>query len=273
MNESEYRNLPCINWSTLSAGRKSMAHLRHAIEHGREDTESFAFGRAVHMLALQPENWDREFAVAPKCDRRTKAGREEYAEWSKDAAGREPVTQSEYFDAKRVADAVRGNSEAMALLEGAEIEKPLIWTDPASGLQCKGRCDAIRPEAIVDLKTSKSCAPRSFTSSVFNFGYHAQLSFYCDGAAVLDGHLRSAVIIAVEVTRPHVVQLFRLSEEALLLGRQEYRRLLDLYVVAKQTDKWSGYADGEIVLYPPPHLVEAVEAASTENHVAVEEPF
>lgn len=272
MDEKTYRALDAINWSTLSAGRKSMRHLRHAIEHGREDSEAFAFGRAVHLLVLQPEVFSDQMAIIPACDRRTKAGKEEYAAWQKDLAGREEISMSDYLSAKKVADAVLGHSDAAALLDGAEREKPILWGDAVTGLKCKGRVDAIRDELVIDLKTSRDSSPRSFTSSVFRYGYHCQLAMYADGAACIDGKLRGAAIIAVETNDPFCVQIYRLSEEALLLGRQEYRRLLAMYEEAKRTDKWSGYADGEIILYPPPHLVEAVEVAAAETTVA-EEPF
>lgn len=252
MDEATYRALQAMNWSTLSVGRnKSLLHMKYAIEHGREDNESFAFGRVGHILTLQPEKFDEEFFVWSGADRRTKDGKAEYAEALEESGTRELVTCSDWMEARKLADAVHGNQSAAELLSVGEAERVLVWNDADTGLTMKGRADYINAASVVDLKTTKSADPKSFSEASWRYGYHAQLALYIDGALATDGIRRNAIIIAVESSAPYAVQVYRLPEELIAIGRSEYRRILNAYALAKKTGIWPGYSDGPMDLTIP----------------------
>ena len=46
------------------------------------ETPAMLFGSMVHKLILEPEDFEREYAVAPECDRRTKAGKAIFDEFA-----------------------------------------------------------------------------------------------------------------------------------------------------------------------------------------------
>jgi exodeoxyribonuclease VIII len=49
-------------------------------------------GTALHTHVLELNRWDEQIAVAPACDRRTKAGKEAFAAFEADAAGKTVIT-------------------------------------------------------------------------------------------------------------------------------------------------------------------------------------
>lgn len=276
LSEAEYRALPAMNWSTLSAGRSSLAHLKDRIDHPREDKECFSLGRATHCLVLEPGAFDTRWAVWSGADRRTKAGKAEWAKFSEENAGREIIDVADWDTARHMADAVLANRDVATLLQGGEAERVLTWTDADSGIACKGRADYLTPETLVDLKTTKDASPRGFARAAYSYGYFSQLAFYCDGAESIDQAPRHAFVITVETARPFVCQVYDVPPADLEIGRYEYRRLLDAYKAALASDRWQGYAERVLPLSVPRWAVAAMEVESeseAQDSAEYSEPF
>ena len=91
MTEKEYRQSEGISKSALFRMTESPEKFKWAKEHPEEPTPALLFGQVVHKLLLEPHGFDHEFAVMPVVDRRTKAGKEAFAEW---AAGLMPGQQA-----------------------------------------------------------------------------------------------------------------------------------------------------------------------------------
>lgn len=265
MTEIEYRNLDAMNWSTLSAGLQSMAHLLERISSPREDKECFALGRAVHTAVLEPGAFDARYAVWCGLDKRTKEGKAAWAKFIETSAGLEVLSAEDRDEALKIADAVHGNKDAVALLVNGEAEKPVIWTDEDTRVKCKGRLDYITATTIPDLKTTKNASPRKFASAAMDYGYFGQLAMYHDGAEATDGHNRDCYIIAVETARPYVCQVYSVAKSALEIGRYEYKRLLAAYKDAKATGNWPGYATRILPLTVPEWGVRRLEKEQDES--------
>lgn len=273
MTDAEYRAMAGINWSMLKHGQKSMAHLKDALDRGTEDKACYAKGRAVHCLSLTPKLFDSQYAVWWGADKRTKAGKDEWARFQDESAGKEIITLDDWSEAQRIANAVRSNDDAMAMLVDGEAEKPIVWTDDETGVQCKGRVDFIGEAGLVDLKTTKDASPRGFASASWRYGYHGQLAFYTDGLVTSGETVQEVHIIAVETSAPYVVQVYTLSPTLLRMGREEYRRLLSRYAHAVRTGEWPGYSASDLILDPPawaisPALADAMLDESEDPAVA-----
>ena len=94
MTEQEYRSAPGVNKSTLWNLRKSPAHYKFYLDNPPEDTTAMRIGRAVHAAILTPTAYKRDFVTLPAgIDRRTKAGKEEYAAFIEASAGKEILTE------------------------------------------------------------------------------------------------------------------------------------------------------------------------------------
>ncbi len=75
MNAAEYHAHPAIGSTALRALIRSAEHYHAeyvACTAPRAETPAMRRGTAV----LEPEKWATRYAVAPECDRRTKAGKE-----------------------------------------------------------------------------------------------------------------------------------------------------------------------------------------------------
>ena len=117
---------------------------------------------------------------------------------------------------------------------------------------CKGRLDFVAEcGAIVDLKSSRDGSPGGFAREVMRYEYHAQAAFYADGYAAMTGVRLPFVFVVVEAAAPHVVQVYRVPDEVLEVGRERYQQLLAHLAVCRREARWPGYAETEMDLELP----------------------
>lgn len=164
---------------------KSPEYFRYRKENPMDPTPALLFGQVVHKLLLQPEDFDNDFVVAPKVNRRTIVGKEVWEAFVEGAAGKTVVDLETYEQAVLMASSAITNPLVMDLLNG-EHEAEFFWTDPDTDVECKCRLDAwFRDEkgipVIVDYKTTTDASYRSFLKDVVNYGYYFQAAMYSEG--------------------------------------------------------------------------------------------
>lgn len=260
MTEQEYRNHPGVNKSTLWEIRKSPMHYKWALEHPSEDTPALRMGRAIHMAVLQPERFCENYAVAPDgIDRRTKAGKEEWAAFMVQAGEREILTGEENEEIKAIANAVR--SQFRGLLDGCVTEVPLFWDDPRTGIGCKCRVDAMKEMndrfVMIDLKSTGDAEIGAFTRSAVKLGYHVQAAHYINGArtnGLNHGKPIEWYFLAVEKKEPYVASLIRADDGLIDEGQFKLMSLMGRLDECLRTNEWPGY--GETVMTMPAWAVE-----------------
>ena len=75
---AEYHARPGVSktklWCLLN---DTPAKFKWLQEHPEPPTAVMQFGSALHKYVLEPDGFADESAIAPQCDRRTKAGKEE----------------------------------------------------------------------------------------------------------------------------------------------------------------------------------------------------
>lgn len=249
-----YAEINAVNWSTLSVMDRSPLHYRWAMEHPRADSDALRFGRAVHCLVLEPDLYGERYAVWDGPDRRTKAGKEQWLAFEDELGDRDVLAVETASTARAAASAVLACPAAADLLCGALVEQVLAWTDPETGINCKGRVDVITTVgSVVDVKTARDISPRRFAASAAQFRYHGQIAFYYDGGAA-SGSVRGAappMIIAVESQPPYDVAVYDCSL-FVVPGRSLYRRLLTRLAECRRSDTWPGMAPGITELDLPP---------------------
>lgn len=247
MDFATYSAIPAVNWSTLRELARSPQHYRHRLSTPRADSPAMRLGRARHARILEPERYADEVAVWAG-ERRGNA----WLAFKEACAGREILTVSEAEEVEAIATAVYAHPTAASLLTGGAAERVVTWTDAATGLDCKARLDYLRADAIVDLKTTKDASPRTFGRNAYTYGYHSQVAFYADGLGGETSTVpRRCYLIAVESEAPHAVAVYEVGEDALAVGRREYRRLLTQLAECRAADEWPGYGDGVSDLWLP----------------------
>jgi len=210
-----------------------------------EPTPALRLGSAFHSLTLEPSTYDGLYFVAPKCDRRTKAGKAEWAAAMAEAGTRTLVKQDEAEQVQAWRDAVMANPHARTLIECDGLtEQSLQWRDPQTGLALKARTDKLINVLIVDLKSAAEVAPARWIRSCVSFGYHRQAAWYIDGVQALTGEQAGMVFLVVGKEPPHEVATYELDGDALLLGRGENSRTLRELADRYERDEWT--ADYEL---------------------------
>lgn len=256
MQREEYDAIDAVNWSTLKVLGKSPAHyLQRMTGEEAEDTEARQRGRVLHMAVFEPERFARSVVVYPE----RRAGKEWDAFRAKHA-GKEIITSRMLDAATAIAASARNNPMSAKYLAGGRAEHTIQWRYESPSIehveghsfQCKGRLDFLAEcGAIVDLKSTRDASPTGFAREVLKYEYHCQAAFYADGYEAMTGVRLPFVIVAVESVAPFVVQVFRVPDDVLELGRERYQQLLAYLSVCRRESRWPGYAETEVELVLP----------------------
>lgn len=244
MTEREYRQSDGISRSELWRLRESPEKFLWYQEHPEESTPALVFGSMAHKLVLEPEDFDNEYAVAPECDKRTKAGKEEWQAFVDGAGDKTVVTAGDYEKAKAMADKARSIPAVMELLNG-EHELPIHWTDEDTGEECKARLDCLtakdsRP-TIVDYKTAADASTEAFVRAAINYGYDFQSGMYCEAVEKKTGVKPRFIFVVQEKAAPYSVNILEADDEFILRGHDMFRELMGIYHYCKTTGNWYGY--------------------------------
>ncbi|MBK1735579.1 hypothetical protein CKO15_09840 [Halorhodospira abdelmalekii] len=207
-------------------------------------TPAMQLGTAVHSAVLEPGKWEQEYIVAPKVDRRTKAGKEAWATFQEEAGSRTVLTAEQCDRALAIAGAVRGHSAARKLLaeEGA-AEISVFDFDRTHDLLLKVRPDWWSERALVDLKTTTDASPEGFRRKILALQYHVQAAFYIDLIEVATGDYHPWYWIAVETEAPYAVAVYHADHALIDEGRKLYKQALALYAECQTRDYWPGYSE------------------------------
>lgn len=247
---SDYALVDAVNHSKLEPFMKTPAHAREAMLHPREGSQAMALGHAFHTFVLEPARFALEYAVPPKVDRRTTAGKQAWAEWEAANPGKTLVDAAEFATYEAMRDSVLAHDFARELLTGPGlVEATIIWIDPETKLKCKGRLDRVAPHPfgwtfVTDLKTARDAEERAFAKQASSLGYFRQIAFYRDGLEVLKPQPRRCAFIAVEKEAPFAVAVHEAVDRALEQAQRENRAHLALYKHCTESGCWPAYGSG-----------------------------
>lgn len=248
----EYILIDAVNKHSLDAVRQSPRKWEWQKTHPTEPTEAMIVGSATHCLTLEPDLFPRSYIVAPKIDKRTKAGKEEWSQFLEANAGKSVLTPEQMADIEAMAHVVRNHPVAKEYLEmDGVFEGTAITVDKSTGLKTKVRPDLYIGEPIytaIDLKTARSVTERAIRYACLDYRYHVQAAFYMDMLNNAGVPCEDFIFIFVDKAAPNDVAVVRLDKASLALGRMEYmediQRLKD-YLDGKIT--WNGPLGGNRV--------------------------
>lgn len=248
----KYQDVDAVNPSSLKILHQySPAHYLYSLTHERTETPAMKAGTAIHTAILEPERYDETYAVRPEgLDGHTKDGRSWLAETS--AAGKIILTQAEAESIGGMQQTILARPESARYLAPGAIETPIYWTDPETGIACKGRPDLVTDSGVlVDLKKAVAIAHRRFTRAVLDYGYLFSMAMYYDGLTILGREPQETVLYAVEPSAPYDTAIWILPDEALDLGREQYRQALRRLAECRASDRWPGQVPTPTVLTLP----------------------
>jgi PDDEXK-like domain of unknown function (DUF3799) len=169
-------------------------------------TEAFLIGSALDCRLLDGD-YEKRFAVAPKVDRRTNAGKAQWAAFEKANAGKTILTQEQGELVKNMSYSLLQSESLHGVFENCE--KTAICVQ-LFDYPSKAELDFFNPRSthILDLKSCRDVSPKWFTKAFLDFGYAEQASFYLSiaRAAGLDKSIFD--FIAVKKEPPWTVKVY-----------------------------------------------------------------
>jgi exodeoxyribonuclease VIII len=255
MPRAEYDAIEALSITQLKGLRRSPQHFLHYLQHPKS-SEALTLGIAGHTATLEPERFASDFAV---WDRRTESGRlgPRNGKWwdafRMENKGKTVLNPDQAAVCKALSKAVRHDATAGKYLESGDPEVTLEWS--IDGRMRKGRVDWLMSYEgepyIVGLKTARDCSHFAFGNQAARLGYHLQWAWYHDGFQVSTGRQPQLIEIVVESEAPHAVATYRIPQDIILQGRDEYNTLLRLLLQCEASGEWPGPVPKEEYLTLP----------------------
>lgn len=234
-----------IRFSTLKSMATSPLHYRHACQSQFEETLSMRLGTGTHALTFGTPK-----VVVFKARRAGKV----WDAFKEEHANDVILSEKEFAIASAMTKSLTTDIDADPLLfaPGTQHELDVRWT--FMGRACRGRLDALSPTAVVDIKGVKDANPRWFPTQAARMAWHAQVTWYADGVEAAGLGWRHPHLVAVENSAPFAVTVWRLSERAILQGRQLYRSWFERVLECEAKGEWPGYSSGVLEFDVPNFL-------------------
>jgi hypothetical protein len=263
---SDYAAIQAHSISALKNLGLSPKHYRYVRAHPKT-SPSLTLGTAAHCAVLEPERFERDFAI---WSRKTESGRNaprNGGAWDEFAANAREQNQTvltvdEAEDARAIQKAVRSNPDAMRYLDSGDPEISMEWevsvvraVGAPTVFRCKGRADWLThvdgEPCMVGLKTARDHRHFAFGAAAARLGYHLQWAFYYHGYQRISGQYPRMVEIVVESSGPHDSAVYVIPDDIIQQGHGEYMDLLRLYAQCNESGEWPGVYQGEQILTLP----------------------
>jgi exodeoxyribonuclease VIII len=251
----DYARWEAINSHMLNGLSKTPAHALYDLQHGgKERTKSLDLGWLFHVAVLEPSLFETEFVVAPKIDRRTKAGKQTWLEFIAEHPAAQAVDAETMEKVISMREELFAHPTAGPFFSGqGHNEVSILWQDREHDMRCKARLDRVglinEWPVIGELKSARDASRRSFERSIVNYGYHISAYHYLAGLEVLQprpqGHpQRRYIFFVVESEPPYCVACYDLDDSALAEAEIVRRRYMTTLKRCMSNGVWPGYPDG-----------------------------
>ena len=227
MADADYHKHGALSASTVKRLVMNDEYYEVANDIPVEPTAAMNFGSLVHCLILEPYKLSEEFAIMPKVDLRTTAGKAVKADFDASAGDKIIVTEADYETALNCV-ASFNDSGANALLNGAVCEQK--YYSYFDDVPVRGMLDAYDESKarILDIKTTQNFAD-GFVKECGDRGYYIQAAFYTDLLASLGKPVNDFLFIGIQTKPPHKVTVIRVNEIDIEDGREAYKVGMDIW--------------------------------------------
>lgn len=197
-----------------------------------EPTNALVVGSATHTAILEPHNFDKEFLVIPKINKRTNAGKEEY-QMCLQKAEKENKYLLEEKDFDLIENLKKGvfeDKDSKTLINYAK-DKGLIEQShfgQHEGVKMRIRPDIDIPEAemLADLKTVDNNSRDAFRAKCNYYHWDLQAIMYCFVRNYTPYNFRW---IVVEKKHPYSSQVYKMHPSTIDRGREKFFEAFEDY--------------------------------------------
>lgn len=214
-----------LSYSSLKAFKKSPQHFVHYLMTRFEPTPAMVTGSAFDCMVLTPDSFEKEYAVIPKVDRRTKSGKEAYVLWLAKNEGKTHITQDQYNQAIAMKESLMSNDIGSRIVNfKGQVQKKLLWSDKETGFDFVGYADKDCKDYILDVKTCADASPEKFERDAHKLGYPLQAACYLLATHTL--FKRPFIYVCVENKEPYGVAVYQATQDFIQYGLNEYNKLI-----------------------------------------------
>ena len=269
MSNDEYHARPEYSSSQLKDLLRSAAHFYSnniLKEVERETKAAMNFGTLAHTLFLEPEQFENEFVIAPKFERRTKAGKEEALAWEQANQGKILVDAEQVEAAKRIVINLQKLSSYADMQNNYGMaEASIFFTDPVFDLPLRIRpdwhiapCKTFPNGLILDLKTTTDARAHAFSKKCSDFGYDLSASMYREGFQQYyqTEQKPDFVLLVAESSIPFNVKQYKASDLFLSVGDTRYNKAKELLAESILINEWDGYSLEMEDLFLPSYMTK-----------------
>ena len=228
----EYHNLPSLSASQVKT--LLVNPYLYVSKYKMKQTDSMNIGSAVHTLTLEPHKFDLEFAVMPKVDGRTAAGKEAKMIFERESQGKIILNEEQFEIAQKASQSILSHPVSQ-FLQGGKAEAS--YFSNINGIDVRVRPDYYREDigVVFDVKTTTDASPDGFIKAIANYGYYIQNAFYINTLKSLGLKANKFIFIAVETKEPFMVGVYEITPDAVAFGWSEAVRAFD---ILKNIDKY-----------------------------------
>jgi len=249
MIRSDYESINALNWSKLKHILTAPAEFKFQLENPFTQTPAMLLGEALHCIVFEPLFFDTRYAVKPEdINRRTKAGKDQYACWEADLGGRKILTKEQSDTASFMAQILQHDPYTNDTLYDSPGQNEIVMQGEIDGVPMKGIADRIitplEGNRLIDLKTTSSSIANDGAMSriVANFQYHCQLWLYSE-LAKQNGHQIDQVEIIFQPTKgSHLPNNFVFNQPTLDEGERLVRKAIAIHKACTEANLWPGLA-------------------------------
>ena len=247
-NKEYHSYMEAISKSRLEKMSVCPSYFKWCEENPQEPSDDMILGSAFHKIVLEPQDFDKEFVIIEKFDRRTKEGRLAYEhQMELVQSGMQVITQEQYDTICGMRDSLFKNKYAKVLLQG-NIEQSFYFNDDLTKEYCKCRPDIWRKlkddsVVIVDLKSTKSAKTEDFIKDVVKYGYDLQDFHYTNGVSKVLGVPKEKInfiFIAVEKKPPYLCNILQADEFIFQRGEALFREYIGTLHECRESGNFYG---------------------------------
>jgi hypothetical protein len=141
----------------------------YVTKYGQAESDAFAVGRLVHLMALEPHRVE-EYDIIDVQSKNTNMWKEAKSR------GGQIITKKEYNEARRIADALIRNEQVLGYIQGCKFEVPAIGMIDGIPFRAKADILDLPNRFMADLKTTREV--RGFFHSAERYNYDVQAWLY-----------------------------------------------------------------------------------------------
>lgn len=212
----------------------------------RKEKAHFAVGKALHDVLLLNDRFSTHYYILPEGYNARENRWSDYKLAAEYAArkGRTVLTKGQHEMCLAMADQLKNDELAQALLTAGTPEMTLVAIDPETDVYMRARPDVLPTtmEIIPDIKTAVDASLDVFERAATRFGYFQSAAHYLDVIEQLYGAAkRKFVLVTVEKEYPYVVTIDQLDEVDIDFARLRNRAALNRFAECLKTGEWPAY--------------------------------